>query len=368
MNQTIASPQINERNPCRVIWEAAVAWIRSGLTASFLLSISGARVLSSQLGFGSALPRFRSAPMKLQSRLASIGMVGGLFVVDVVWMSVSRLQLDWGSVTLGIAVPVILLLAAWFYTFQRPSERIANLSVDAAILILFSHLGCIFSYLVTAHGGGLHDELMVSVDQALGFDWHSYTQFFLRNDLLRLASMLLYSMTLLFVIATVVCLSFSGHTGRSREFVSTIILGAILCIGISGIVPTAGGAGYFAPDSDFYMGHKVIVDRNYMQDFFDLRSGSNVIVSLVEPKGLISFPSYHACMAVLVILAFRRMGFLFWLMLALNIGVIATTPVEGGHHLSDVLGGIALALLAFVLIRRYTDVACPTRPGLTESR
>jgi membrane-associated phospholipid phosphatase len=295
-------------------------------------------------------------------------MVSALFVVDLVWMSVSRLQFDWASLTLGVSVPVILLLAAWFYTFHRPSERIANLSVDAAILILFSHLGCIFSYLVSAHGGDLQDELMVAVDQSLGFDWHSYTQFFLRNDLLRLASILFYSLTLVLVVATVVWLSFAGHTGRSREFVSTIILGAILCIGISGLVPTAGGAGYFAPDSAFYLGHMVIVDRDYMQDFFDLRSGVNVIVSLVEPKGLISFPSYHACMAVLVILAFRRMGFMFWLMLAVNVGVIATTPVEGGHHLSDVLGGIALGLVAFVLIRRFTGVAFPARPGLTDSR
>ena len=157
---------------------------------------------------------------------------------------------------------------------------------------------------------------------------------------------------MVFVILTVVWLSLAGRIGRSREFVSTIILGGILCIGISGLIPTAGAAGHYAPGSDFYLGYTIIVDRAYMQDFFDLRNGINVIISLAEPKGLISFPSYHACMAVLVVIAFRGLGYIFWLMLVMNFCVIATTPVEGGHHLTDVLGGIVVAFAAFVLVRR----------------
>jgi membrane-associated phospholipid phosphatase len=280
-------------------------------------------------------------------------MVLALFIVDSVWMFFSRLQLDWASVTVGLAVPAILLFAAWFYTYLRPSERISNLSVDAAILIVFSHLGCIFSYLVTAYGGGLQDELMATVDQALGFDWYRYTSFFLQNNILRSMSIIFYGLTLVMVVLTVVWMSLAGRIGRSREFLSTIILGAILCIAISGLIPTAGGAGYYAPGSDFYMGYKIIVDRDYMQAFFDLRNGIDVTISLVEPKGLISFPSYHACMAVLVVLAFRGKGILFWIMLVVNLCIIATTPVEGGHHLSDVLGGIVVALGTFALVRRF---------------
>ena len=206
--------------------------------------------------------------MKYSNRQASIAMVSGLFVIDIVWMFFSNLRFDWTSIGFGASIPILLILMAWFYTQVRPSERISNLSEDAAILIVFSHVGCIFSYLVSANGGALQDEFMVAVDHYLGFDWHGYTRYFLKSDILRIVSKFFYALTLIFVVFTIAWFSLTGKISRSREFLSTIILGAIVSIILSGIIPTAGGAGHYAPDSDFYMGYKIMVDTSYMQDFF----------------------------------------------------------------------------------------------------
>jgi membrane-associated phospholipid phosphatase len=38
-------------------------------------------------------------------------------------------------------------------------------------------------------------------------------------------------------------------------------------------------------------------------------------------------------------------------MLAVNLALIAATPIDGGHYLTDVLGGILIAVLAIVAVR-----------------
>jgi membrane-associated phospholipid phosphatase len=46
-------------------------------------------------------------------------------------------------------------------------------------------------------------------------------------------------------------------------------------------------------------------------------------------------------------------------LLALNILVLAATPIEGGHHLVDVFAGLALAAAAIVLAARATKLPAP---------
>jgi membrane-associated phospholipid phosphatase len=42
-------------------------------------------------------------------------------------------------------------------------------------------------------------------------------------------------------------------------------------------------------------------------------------------------------------------------MLALNLALIASTPIDGGHYLADVVGGILIAVLAIVAVRRVVQ-------------
>ena len=71
-----------------------------------------------------------------------------------------------------------------------------------------------------------------------------------------------------------------------------------------------------------------------------------------EVKGLIGFPSFHTVMALLTIWYARKLPLLRWLALALNILVIASTPIHGGHHLVDLFGGAATTGIAVWLSGR----------------
>lgn len=69
---------------------------------------------------------------------------------------------------------------------------------------------------------------------------------------------------------------------------------------------------------------------------------------------LISFPSWHAAVAVIFMLSAWSVPVLRWLSLALNVLMLAATPVQGAHYISDMIvgagiGGIAFAISAWAL-------------------
>ena len=70
-----------------------------------------------------------------------------------------------------------------------------------------------------------------------------------------------------------------------------------------------------------------------------------------DVDGLITFPSFHTTWAVLLALAFLRRRRLLPLFATLNVIVIVSTLTTGWHYLVDVLGGIAVCLLAVVSLR-----------------
>lgn len=74
----------------------------------------------------------------------------------------------------------------------------------------------------------------------------------------------------------------------------------------------------------------------------------NVVVG--DVRGLVAFPSYHTCFALLMSYALRGYKLLFIPSLAVNLAVIATTPLIGAHYVIDVAGGFAVAGLAIWVV------------------
>lgn len=273
------------------------------------------------------------------------------FTAVLIWLPLSSISIDWESTKLGFITVCLLLAYGSFYTFIRPSDRISSMVFDAVLLIVFSHFGCVYGYLIATSPLPLYDEIFIKFDNLVGFDWKTYSTLIFSSDTLRYASLVFYNLTLPLTLFTTIYLSLKGFTDQSAEFVFTIILGAIVCITISWFLPAAGAVGHYAPTELFYNGHPILVDINYKQDYFSLRSGAETTLSFHAPKGLVAFPSYHVCMAVLIIIAFRRTKKLFWLMLIINFLTIASTPIDGGHHLSDAFGGVIVAVVCYAALK-----------------
>ena len=68
-------------------------------------------------------------------------------------------------------------------------------------------------------------------------------------------------------------------------------------------------------------------------------------------QGIVTMPSYHTVMAVLLTYAFRRTGLVGYGIATLNLVMLLSIPPIGGHYLVDMLAGGALALGAIAVQR-----------------
>jgi membrane-associated phospholipid phosphatase len=97
------------------------------------------------------------------------------------------------------------------------------------------------------------------------------------------------------------------------------------------------------------------LDQSYANALAALLKNGPGYVSPRDAKGLIGFPSYHAVLALLVIAYTRAIPALRWPALVLNLVVLIATPLQGGHHLVDVLGGFPVAGLSIALAAQFTE-------------
>lgn len=290
--------------------------------------------------------------MDVEDRVKS-GLTLALMGVDAVGFAALGLRFDWSSaIMVAVAWPVLMGLG-WFYRRWRVDPPVSHLMRETAHLAAFTAAAAMLSYLVTASPRPLIDEWLVAVDRALGFDWRAYVGFVNERPWLGTASSLLYMSTLPQVAVAAILLPVLGRTDRAREFVLAVMIAALVSILMSGLWPAAGALAHFRPEEAFYAANGPIVDLAYKQEFFRMRALDIPVLTLDGAKGLIAFPSYHVALSVLIALAFRGRPLLFWPLAAVNLGVVLSTPVDGGHHLIDGLAGVAVAFASLWAAARF---------------
>lgn len=273
-----------------------------------------------------------------------------LVAIDAAWIVLRGFSFDVMSLAECLGFTALLAAIGFVYTRLRPDEKLSTLSIETGFLLIASAAGAIFSYLVTTLDMPLIDNFLVRVDDAIGFDWYHYVAFVNARPWLGDLSTFVYQTTLFQIAFAVVLLTMTGRVERTRELTAIVMVSSFLCVAVSGLLPSEGALAYYHPSASFYMQNNPVVDLAYKQTFFDLRHGLLTHLSLVDVHGLVAFPSYHVGLSVILMIAFRGIWKIFWPIAVLNTLVILSTPIDGGHHLSDGLGGIALALISAVIV------------------
>lgn len=261
--------------------------------------------------------------------------------VDAVWIAGAGYTFDWSSSAQLAVIAALLYFVAEVYRRWRPIPAFEVMTRETTWLLLFTASAALLSNLTVTLNRPLIDPELAAFGKAVGFDWMFWHGFVSAHPWLNLFLSFLYFIALPQVAFAVVVLALLGRLDRVREFVLALMIGAILAITISALFPSSGALAYYRPVETA----PTIVDLAYKQSFFDLRAGLQHSFSLTELKGLIAFPSYHATLSVLVVMAFRGMPRFFWPLAVFNLLILASAPVEGGHFLIDVVGGTGIALI-----------------------
>jgi hypothetical protein len=136
-------------------------------------------------------------------------------------------------------------------------------------------------------------------------------------------------------MATVVlCLAFSGRLLWLRVYTLAFVCVVLLSIAISAMLPAAGAwphYGLTGADSRI-----VPAVSTSWPVFYGLRDGSFRLLVAVGSEGIITFPSVHAALAIIVIAALWPMPALRFVAIAINLLMLLATPIDGSHYFVDI--------------------------------
>lgn len=234
-----------------------------------------------------------------------------------------------------------LLGIALFYRRTNRNQRIANAAEACAQLIAFTAAASVLSYAVTATNAPALDATFARADAAIGFEWARWTAGVRARPLLSYALAVAYASLLPQMIGLTMV---SGLLSRRRAdtFLWAVSISGLITVVFSGFFPALGN------------------DPNapHAPHFLALRAGGLPEMDLGESEGLISFPSYHTVLAILLAWGMRPEGHerlrpVFAASCLVNGAMVVSVLSEGGHYLVDAFAGAAIAAVTIVLVERW---------------
>jgi hypothetical protein len=275
-----------------------------------------------------------------------------LIVIDAIWSYASNFQIDIRSYAIIAALLSPLICAAIVYSSARPDRRISATCTGSAFLLAFSPSCAVLSYLLSTVAGPRIDDLLAQVDHAMGFDWVALMTFAARHTTVTALLKLCYVSVMPQIMLLVFLLGWSGRASQMYGLCLAIAIGAMVCVMTWAAFPSFGAFSLFNLPHDVAAKLGLALDGNYGRDLVALLKNGPGLITPLELRGVVGFPSFHTVQALVIVWYARKLPLFRWAALALNVAVLIATPIHGGHHLIDVLGGAAVAAGAILFADR----------------
>jgi hypothetical protein len=220
-------------------------------------------------------------------------------------------------------------------------------------LILISVLAPPLTYIAAAIDLPMQDANLAYLDRALGLNWQGYYDFIYNRPTLIPYVILAYAMIAWPIFGIPIALGTVRQYRRLQLFTLATALSLLVTIVISAFVPAFGVYNGLSIKID----PAVFASGAYLSSLHDMpliRDGTLRQLDISNLAGIVTFPSFHACAAVLFLWALWSVWWMRPLALIANVGMLLATPMAGGHYFVDVFAGIAVAVLAIAAANRLS--------------
>jgi PAP2 superfamily len=274
-----------------------------------------------------------------------------LLLLDALWCIVGHWIIPLRSVMLA-ALGSLGLLAPLLVRRYRRDLAVRTALLCCASFIWFSLTMAVFSYLVVSTNAPLIDAHLARLDQHLGFDWPAVFLWTRRHPGFDLILALAYASAIGQIGAVIIYLAIANRREQLAEFTTVFVVTAVLTVIVSGFFPAEGPFKFYSA---------LHADASMLSHFEPLREGTLRTIDPLTTQGLVSIPSFHTVVALLLAYAMRR-TYVWPLFVVLSVLVILSTPVRGGHYLVDLVAG-ALMLGAVLAVRKAAKALLVRRRG-----
>jgi PAP2 superfamily len=273
----------------------------------------------------------------------------------------STFYIAWPSFTAQALAALALLAGAWFYSSRRGDLRLASGLECTGQVVVFAAVGAPLSYLAASANLPLWDATYDAFDRAIGLDWRALLGWMNAHPRLHSLFALSYLSFTVQATTTVLALAFSNRLLELRTFVLAFMFSALVCIAISTVMPGEGIWGYYKLSAADYPAIVPATREIHLPVIQGLRDGTWRSLVGLNAEGIIVFPSFHAALGVIFMVALWPVRLLCWVGVVVNGLMVLATPVDGGHYFADVVAGIVVAVLCLRAARAIAHRATSRR-------
>jgi PAP2 superfamily len=280
-----------------------------------------------------------------------LGLTGAAFALS---LSLTDFTLAFAPARIGFGF-VLVYAAFSFFNALAPNRRdpqVVFVIGGMAQIVLITLLMAPFTYIAAAVDLPMQDHALMAIDRALGFDWLGYVKYVNDRPLLAIWIDFGYRMIKWPLLIIPVVLAAVHQYRRLQEYTLAFLLALIVTTAISAMVPAIG---VFQEVGLPVTSFPNLNPGAYLSQLHDLplvRAGTLRVLDLGALAGVVTFPSFHAASAALYTWALWPSKWFRLIAIIANVAMLAATPINGGHYFIDLIGGIAVAVLAIVAARR----------------
>lgn len=259
-----------------------------------------------------------------------------------------------GSGFLKVSAPILEGVPLWagaalvlgFYTratFPRAVRMQCFIEAIFVSVVLGVSLACL-SYVGAAADLPLRDGDMIWVDRHLGFDWLAAMSSLDHSS--RLLGVLngAYATFTAQLVGAALALVIAGRMRELERFFIIFACASIAAEALSVLLPTLGPIWALADHARFT--NLPTLGRTTAEIVLALRDKTLGTIDFEAVNGIISFPSMHAAVAIIVPYALRWNRWIFAPIAALDAVMLVSAVPSGNHYLADVIAGVAVAVFA----------------------
>jgi len=326
----------------------------ANIEARSLTAFDGGNIVSGQTAEKPADDRFSSGQrtwlQPAEKIMAVVALTAAL--IDAFLIVYNGSQVDWPGYLSILAMIAAMMTMGLFYRLSGRSDRIAAATICAALFLFYSLCMSMYNYQLLPLWREPIDLQLNAIDQLFGYHWPSVIAWAAQHPIFNEITRFAYMSTIPQFAAIVVIL---GLTGRIRELhilIVSITITATFTICFWGVFPSFGTTTLYQLPEAIEALASPEADTAYGNQMLAMAIGGPGQISPKEIKGLIAFPSYHIVLAFTAVYAARTVKWIFPLYLVLNILILPSIYMHGGHHMIDLPAGLFVALAGIYIARK----------------
>lgn len=236
-----------------------------------------------------------------------------------------------------------------FYGTWRPAPVLSNICGAVAVLFLSIGMAGIISLVGLRYHFPLIDDALAESDRLLAIDLPSIIAWFADRPALSNLLGIAYDSSFAQLLGLVGLLAVLRRYDKLWELVFVCSLTIVASTTISIVWPAIGAFAYFDYSTDVIRKLPLNAGTYHLAKFEYFRNAFSPVISFASLQGVVTFPSFHCCLALMTIFAAVETGWLFWIVTAWNSLVLISTLPIGGHYVVDLAGGGLLWLIGVAL-------------------